>query len=474
MNSSYLLGEDQDWGVRSYFTYYSEFGDQSGARGVEVLVMAVCFVMSVITNIGIGACVLRFREMRTPMNLCLVNLAAADLLFTLGVPAVAYTRFTQSWMLGEAVCRMLPYSQFVCGFVLLWTLTLISMDRHRCLAVVPYRSALTVTRVITASFLTWFVAALIFLPIVLWFQTKVTDNGLTICTLIFPRSDVINVSLCFTIPIIIFTFLLPIALLVYFYQRIFKKLVDTRNRWAVPCVAQGLDGDSNKRRDSELSIVGTLMPWAGRKLSSASIQGNATCARQNRAGSLSQQEEIRLHKHLRVVRLLLLNVFVVLVMWIPITVVMVLIYVDGHRPTEDTEFFLRSYHLIWALIIAQFNTVVNPLLYGVSSENFRVCLTKLWKRETAPRINICTNEAAETDRGSGTSANCSRGNPVSSSGAGKSSAKTLQVDRQVAKGCASGGNNYRSKNSSCSCPVRSTKISNSTIGSIKEIPASER
>lgn len=63
-------------------------------------------------------------------------------------------------------------------------------------------------------------------------------NGWTICTLVFPRSDILNVSLCFTIPIIIVACLLPMALLVYHYQRIFQRIIDTRNRWAVPCVAQ--------------------------------------------------------------------------------------------------------------------------------------------------------------------------------------------------------------------------------------------
>ena len=68
-------------------------------------------MIAVAANLGIATCVLRYKEMRTPTNLCLVNLAAADLLFALGVPAVAYTRLTQSWRLGDAVCRLLPYSQ---------------------------------------------------------------------------------------------------------------------------------------------------------------------------------------------------------------------------------------------------------------------------------------------------------------------------------------------------------------------------
>ena len=63
-------------------------------------------------------------------------------------------------------------------------------------------------------------------------------GNLTICTLVFPRSDVVNVSLCFTVPIIVLACLLPMTLLVYHYQRIFQKILDTRSRWAVPCVAQ--------------------------------------------------------------------------------------------------------------------------------------------------------------------------------------------------------------------------------------------
>ncbi|XP_003423809.1 free fatty acid receptor 4 isoform X1 [Nasonia vitripennis] len=447
MNSSYVMGDDEDWGRRYFFTYYSEFGDRRGASGIEVLVLAVSFVVAVGANLGIAACVLRYREMRTPTNLCLVNLAAADLLFALGVPAVAYTRLTQSWRLGEAVCRMLPYSQFVCGFVLLWTLTLISMDRHRCLAVAPYRSALTTARVVAASFITWIIAASLFLPAAFWFKPKEVAGGYTICTLVFPRNDILNVSLCFTIPIIVIACLLPMALLVYHYQRIFQRILDTRNRWAVSCVAQGLEPDSSRRRDSELSVVGTLVPWAGRKLSSASMTGGAP-NRQGRAGSLSQHEEIRLHKHLRVVRVLLLNVVAVLVMWLPITILMLLIYLDGRRPTEDTDFFLRSHHFIWALVIAQFNTVVNPLLYGVFSENFRACFVKLWRRDPG------NSQQQQQNNGCG-----NRG-------------KSLEAfqDRLSAKPATGAGivrNNSRSS-------ARPAKLSNCSIGSIIEVPASEK
>lgn len=270
--------------------------------------------------------------------------------------------------------------QFVCGFVLLWTLTLISMDRHRCIVVPPYRSRLTPQLATLLTAVTWLIAAILFLPVAFWFHEQPTNAG-TICTLVFPMSHTVNFSICFTVPVILLACLLPMALLVYHYQRIFQKLLSTRSRWAVPCVVinpvstdcSGADTPT-VRRDSELSFVGSLvMPWT-RKISTTSQQFMSP----GRNGSMSQHEELRLNKHLRVVRVLLLNVIVVLLMWLPITVVMFLIYVDGRRPYEDTNFFLRSHHFIWSLVVALLNTVVNPLLYGVLSENFRKCFTRLW------------------------------------------------------------------------------------------------
>ncbi|PSN51000.1 hypothetical protein C0J52_08589 [Blattella germanica] len=269
---------------------------------------------------------------------------------------------------------------FVCGFVLLWTLTLISMDRHRCIVVPPYRSRLTPQLATICTAIIWFIATVLFLPVAFWFHEQTTEAG-TICTLVFPMSDTVNLSICFTVPVILLACLLPMGLLVYFYQRIFQKLLSTRNRWAVPCVVvnpvstecSGTDTPS-MRRDSELSFVSSLMmPWS-RKISTTSAQFMSN----GRNGSMSQHEEIRLNKHLRVVRVLLLNVVVVLIMWLPITVIMFLIYVDGRRPTEDTNFFLRSHHFLWSLVVALLNTVVNPLLYGILSENFRKCFTRLW------------------------------------------------------------------------------------------------
>jgi hypothetical protein len=114
VNSSYVYGNDTTggWGLRSFFTFYSQFGSgRTVAAGVEVGILMLTFLASIVANGSIAAAVLRYREMRTVTNCFLLNLAAADLVFALGIPAVVATRLTQEWVLGDVTCRILPYSQ---------------------------------------------------------------------------------------------------------------------------------------------------------------------------------------------------------------------------------------------------------------------------------------------------------------------------------------------------------------------------
>ncbi|RZF45066.1 hypothetical protein LSTR_LSTR002027 [Laodelphax striatellus] len=381
--SSYVLGNDtqiagEGWGQRYFYTYFTQSGQRTHMARVECAVLMLIFMLSVLANLSIAGAVLRYREMRTVTNCFLLNLAVADLLFAAGAPLVALARLSPVWKFGTIACRLLPYSQFVCGFVLLWTLTLISMDRHRCLAVPPYRSELTPRRAVLLTLLTWLLAAILFLPVAAWFRYYPDTR---ICTLVFPPNDYVNLSLFFVVPVTGLSCLLPMSLLVFHYQRIFHKLLKTRSRWMI-----GADPAEQIRRAAN----GTDQT---RKISIHHIVNGGS-----RAGSLTHHEEGRLNKHIRVARIILLNVLVVLIMWLPITIIMFLIYVDGSRSNDDTNFFLRSHHFLWALVVALLNTVVNPLLYGFLSENFRSYLARMWlgsKRvKKGGRGDDCASRAA--------------------------------------------------------------------------------
>lgn len=128
--SSYVLGNDTErgWGLRYFFTFYSEPASRSTAAHLEVVLLLVTFVFSVVANLSIAAAVLRYREMRTVTNCFLLNLAVADLLFATGIPLVALARVLPRWQLGDLTCRLLPYSQVLTTFycLLLFILQLLS------------------------------------------------------------------------------------------------------------------------------------------------------------------------------------------------------------------------------------------------------------------------------------------------------------------------------------------------------------
>ena len=92
-------------------------------------------------------------------------------------------------------------------------------------------------------------------------------------------------------------------LLVYHYWAIFRKLLATRGSLA-NSAPPPVNRPPGKRRDSELSYVSSVVAGWARKTS--------------QAVSVSTGEDARMNKHLRVVRILLLNVVVVLLMWLPI------------------------------------------------------------------------------------------------------------------------------------------------------------
>ncbi|KAF2884319.1 hypothetical protein ILUMI_21838 [Ignelater luminosus] len=383
-NSSYVFGIDNEsgWGERYFFTYFSEFGERILTAVVaEVTILTTIFLVSVFANVAIAVCVFRFPDMRTVTNCFVLNLAAADLLFALSIPAVAYTRVVPSWKLGDIACRFIPYTQFVSGIVLLWTLCLISMDRYRCIVVPPYRSKIKPKQASICAASTWILTSVVFIPVTFWFRQVEVENNKTVCTLVFPKSEKINYSFCFVIPLVLIACLLPMVMLVYHYQRIFQKILSTRSTWAASCVVvsttdmKGATNRDQMRRQSELSITDILAPWPRKFSTNSQFSGSPNGGRH---GSLSHHEELRLNKHIRVVRVLFLNVLVVLLMWLPITTMMFLIFLDGRRANEDTNFFMRSHYFIISLIIAFLNTVVNPLLYGVLSDNFRSCLLRMW------------------------------------------------------------------------------------------------
>ena len=103
-------------------------------QAVFIGLYVIIFVVGVGGNLAVLAVVLGNKHMRTPINLYLVNLAAADLIicFTgpLLTPMSTYGFIWDHWAYGPALCRLLPSCMHVTVYMSTFTLTAIAVDRY--------------------------------------------------------------------------------------------------------------------------------------------------------------------------------------------------------------------------------------------------------------------------------------------------------------------------------------------------------
>lgn len=340
INRSYFFGIDTKFGYGNV-TYYSYFGEFNrswkGASYIEAAVMTTMFVLSVIGNTFILGITLKSKTSRTITNYFVCNLAIGDILFVTSAPFVAYVRITETWRLGDGMCHVLNYGMFVCGVAIIWTMAVISVDRYICIMKGSARSLKTV-HVVLICFVTWIVSASSFLPIALFFHIKdieLEHEIISFCTLLWPQTH-INYSVMFMCMLVILGFVIPVAIITFNYYKIFRKF------WI------------SKR------AVGILP----------------------RGQSRNQKLQLR-NKDLKIVKTLVLLVVVFIIMWLPLFMVLTLLYYD--LAIEKNS--LPSYGLTWSLMVAYINPCVNPFLYG--------CINM----EISPKLCFCCGKDKNSSEG---------------------------------------------------------------------------
>lgn len=321
VNKSYFFGPDQEhgWGNTSYFTYFSEFNRSwLGLPYIEAVVLIILFIFALIGNFVVFFQILKVRSTRTVTNYLICNLAVADILFVSGSPLIAAARLTGTWVLGTFVCKMLVYVMFVCASVMIWTMTIISIDRYICIFKTSAKK-ITPKVAICSILLLWILDFLAFIPLSMYFNVKRFPFGneeIEICTLMWPNNSNIRISMIFTVSVCLVGFVIPLVILVLNYCRILRKF------------------------------------WRSR---------NAVKAITTRSVKSRKQRDIRLVKNL------ILLVFLFLVMWLPIFIVFVLIQADGMADAMN----ISSQALIGSLCLALGNACVNPFLYGIMNDRVK-------------------------------------------------------------------------------------------------------
>ena len=334
-NKSYFYGDDTPyetgWGNRSYFTYHGQFNRYwRGIVYLEAVVMAFLMLTGICGNVLVTYIVLKYKIMHNISSISIASMGCAGVLFLLGVPFIATTRVTQSWIFGRVLCGFMWYGQLSSGTIVIWTMAFISIDRYRHL-VTPLKRQCSNKSARIVILMIWLINLIGYIPLILAFTTREFDFGstkVTICTLIFPYLNGVRVSSFFAVGVAIIGYIMPLSTMIHNYWKIGKTL--------------------RKRKINQHSHQKNMPP-----LSSSEQKVSRPIARAKR--------------DINVIKQLILQLVVFLIMWLPIVMFFVAIQIDFY--TDKMQ--LRSQFLIAAMCVAFSYSGLNPFLYSVYNKSCR-------------------------------------------------------------------------------------------------------
>ncbi|KAM8910458.1 putative G-protein coupled receptor 19 [Spinachia spinachia] len=181
------------------------------------LVFAVLWLVSILGNALVCLVIHRSRRTQSTTNYFVVSMACADLLMSLGwAPFIILQVASGRWPLSAAACRAVRYLQHLCPGVQVYVLLSISVDRFYTIV---YPLSFKVSRekakkMIAAS---WLFDAAFVSPCLFFYGS--TSGSTDHCDFFLPDSWG---SVAYSAVHLLLGFLVPVALIVSFYQRVVR------------------------------------------------------------------------------------------------------------------------------------------------------------------------------------------------------------------------------------------------------------
>ena len=166
-------------------------------------------VVGLTGNSLVVATLSRWRELRTPCNLLIANICAADLGVCLLVAPVRIIEIYRGWLFGDVLCYILTPLQDVFAVVSVITQTVIALERHRAI-VAPFKPKMTLHRakmVVPIIWVACYVTSAV--PMLIFLKNKLFPNGYFFCFPFFPSDgyriayEIYLVVLFITLPLVL-------------------------------------------------------------------------------------------------------------------------------------------------------------------------------------------------------------------------------------------------------------------------------
>ncbi|KAH3847378.1 orexin receptor type 2-like [Dreissena polymorpha] len=317
-------------------------------RLAEWFIIIIYIIIGFVGLVGNGlVCfvVIRTSHMRTVVNIFIVNLAVADFLVLLiCLPPSVLADTTESWYMGDIMCRVVPFLQTVSIAVSVLTLCAIAIERYFAICH-PLRRRLTASTVLAFIVVIWCIAIAVALPELLyqklhrWYPEHVTPY-LQYCAQTLSKEQ----QKYYQIGLLVGLYDVPMCLMFFAYSTIAVRLWKDR-----------ISNNVNSRVNS----------GSGRR-------GQVTALKARRKAA----------------KMLMTIVILFGICYLPIHILNILRYQGTLHEMDDNVV------IIWALFargICYFNSATNPLIYNFMSAKFRQEFRAAFGRCTRSQVDNTLN-----------------------------------------------------------------------------------
>ncbi|XP_035531241.1 cholecystokinin receptor type A [Morone saxatilis] len=333
---------------------------------VRIVLYSLIFLLSVLGNSLIIAVLVRNRRMRTVTNLFLLSLSISDLMVSLVcIPFTLIPNLMRDFVFGTGICKLVMYFMGVSVSVSTFNLVAISLERYSAicnpLTSRTWQTKSHAAKVITA---TWVVSFILMLPYPISSTLKpfTRRNNSTghMCRLVWPN-DVIQQS--WYVSLLLLLFLIPGIVMMTAYGLISLELY------------RGIKFEVSNRKSSRdrQSSTGSIKPGDSdgcymQPSKRKSITGNSTNSSSKpmvgRVCGSSSTANLMAKK--RVIRMLLVIVFLFFLCWTPVFVVNAWQAFDRRSAYRLTGAPISFIHLL-----SYTSACVNPIIYCFMNKRFR-------------------------------------------------------------------------------------------------------
>ncbi|XP_077978811.1 G-protein coupled receptor 54-like [Glandiceps talaboti] len=311
----------------NYSFYDYDYDYKLGAESIIVPTLWGIFAFfGLVGNLFVIVVVVKFSHMRTVTNYYIVNLALTDVVVLLiCVPSTSsvYALHTE-WALGDAMCRIVIWTQLACWQASCLTLTVISVDRYHAI-VHPVKSIKyrTPRAAIAVSASIWLYSYVMTTPALYFYRVEQYpfDPDHAFCVEYFTSSDSVNSNNIYATFYTLQSYMVPLFVVFACYSFMIKRLWKSKN----------------------LSEDAAMLAQA------------------------SKQKR-------KITRMVFVVVLLYTICHLPNQLLNMLFRWNFNMFSENTDLF--KYLRIISNSLLYFNSIINPVVYNLLGENFRKLLKK--------------------------------------------------------------------------------------------------